>query len=109
MHIHSLGKCDGPDFTSAGPHFNPEHKKHGHKNPEGAHAGDLPNLQVAADGTVKTEIVAKGVNLKEGDPDSLLKADGTSLVIHASADDEMTDPAGNAGSRIVCGVIKKTA
>lgn len=106
MHLHAVCKCEGPDFTSAGPHFNPDHKKHGHKNPEGAHAGDLPNIEVGKDGTVAVDVVAPGVNLGAGSH-SLLSGEGTSLVIHAKPDDEVTDPAGNAGTRIVCGPIMK--
>ena len=106
FHIHAVAKCDPPDFASAGGHFNPLGKKHGVKNPEGAHAGDLPNLEVGSDGTGKVEVVDKAITLGEG-PNSLFQADGTSLVIHASADDEVTDPSGNSGARIVCGVISK--
>lgn len=106
FHIHSVGKCDGPDFKSAGPHFNPESKKHGKDNPEGAHAGDLSNIEVGADGTVKTTATAPGVSLGSG-PTSLFPPTGTSLVIHEKPDDYKTDPAGNAGARIACGVIQK--
>jgi len=106
FHIHSVGKCDQPDFTSAGAHLNPDNKQHGSKNPKGPHAGDLGNIEVAADGTVNTTVVASGVTLGDG-PNSLFHPDGTSLVIHAKADDLMTDPSGNSGPRIACGVIKK--
>ncbi len=105
FHIHAVGKCEGPDFKSAGGHFNPYGKKHGHKNPEGAHAGDLPNITVGADGTGTAEGVASGVTLGPGE-NSLFHEGGTALVIHANADDEVTDPAGNAGDRVACGVIK---
>ena len=104
FHIHSVGKCEGPDFASAGGHFNPYGKKHGMKNPEGAHAGDLQNLSVGEDGTAQAEFVTKEVTLGSGD-NSLFHPEGTSVVIHANPDDEMTDPAGNAGARIACGVI----
>lgn len=106
LHIHAAGKCDPPDFKSAGSHFNPDNKKHGSKNPEGPHAGDLPNFDVRADGTAKVSVVAKNVTLGGG-PNSLFHPDGTALVIHEKADDYMTDPAGNAGARIACGVVQK--
>lgn len=106
MHLHAVCKCEGPEFTSAGPHFNPGAKKHGRRNPMGPHAGDLPNIQVGPDGAVDVDVVASGVNLGEGSH-SLLSGAGTSLVIHAQADDEVSDPAGNAGRRIVCGAIGK--
>ncbi len=107
FHIHAVGQCEPPDFSSAGPHFNPHGKKHGVKNPEGAHAGDLPSLTVGPDGTGKIEVVAKEVTLGEG-LNSLFHSGGTSLVIHASVDDDVTDPAGNAGARIACGVVTKS-
>ena len=106
FHIHALGKCEGPDFKSAGAHFNPYNKKHGLKNPDGPHAGDMENIEVGADGTGKAEIVNSQVALGEG-PNSLFHDGGTALVIHASPDDNVTDPAGNAGARIACGVITK--
>jgi len=106
FHIHTAGQCEAPDFKSAGGHFNPEHKQHGLKNPEGAHAGDMPNITVGANGKGKATVVNKGVTLGEGD-NSLFHEGGTAIVIHEKADDEMGDPAGNAGSRIACGVIEK--
>jgi Cu-Zn family superoxide dismutase len=106
IHIHSAGKCEGPDFKTAGPHFNPESKKHGSKNPEGPHAGDLPNFTAAENGKAKINILAKGVTLGSG-ANSLFQTGGTSLVIHEKADDYMTDPSGNSGNRIACGVIEK--
>ena len=106
FHIHAVGKCDTPDFKSAGPHFNPSGKKHGTKNPEGSHAGDLPNIEVGKDGRAKASALATGVTLGDGE-NSLFHRDGTALVIHEKADDYMTDPAGNAGARIACGVIKQ--
>ena len=106
FHIHNVGKCKGPDFKSAGAHFNPYNKKHGLKNPEGPHAGDMENIEIGSDGTGKAEIVNKQVTLTDG-PNSLFHEGGTAIVVHASPDDNMTDPAGNAGGRIACGVITK--
>jgi Cu-Zn family superoxide dismutase len=106
MHLHNVGDCHGPDFKSSGPHFNPFGKKHGAKNPDGPHAGDLPNFEVKADGTAEVEVTAKLVTLKEG-KNSLFQTGGTCLMIHEKADDEVTDPTGNAGERLACGVIKK--
>jgi len=105
-HIHEKGLCSLPDFQSAGAHFNPLGKQHGLKNPRGPHAGDLPNLLVGPDGRGSLVTVAASVTLKEG-KNSLLQPGGTSLMIHANPDDDMTDPAGNAGPRIACGVISK--
>jgi Cu-Zn family superoxide dismutase len=105
LHIHGVGKCEAPGFTSAGPHFNPEGKKHGMKNPEGHHAGDLPNMTVDAKGSGKWKGVVEGVTLGEGKT-SLFHPEGTAVVIHEKADDNTSDPAGNAGGRIACGVIK---
>jgi Cu-Zn family superoxide dismutase len=107
FHIHEKGVCAAPDFASAGGHFNPTGKHHGMKNPAGPHAGDLPNITVGADGKAKVDTVAKSVTLKEGEKNSLFQAGGTSLVIHAGPDDNVTDPAGNAGARIACGVITR--
>jgi Cu-Zn family superoxide dismutase len=107
FHIHGKGVCAAPDFQSAGGHFNPFGKQHGLKNPAGPHAGDLPNITVGPDGTAKVEIVAKLVTLKEGAKNSLFKPGGTSLVIHAGPDDYVSDPAGQAGPRIACGVITR--
>jgi Cu-Zn family superoxide dismutase len=104
FHIHAAGSCEPPDFKSAGGHFNPHGKKHGTKNPQGMHAGDLSNLEVKPDGTASGELVLSNVTLGPGSA-SLLAPGGTALVIHADPDDEMTDPAGNAGARIACGVI----
>ena len=107
LHVHMTAKCEGPAFTSAGGHFNPGNKKHGMKNPDGPHAGDMNNFTVGADGSVKATITAPGVTLREGQPNSVFANGGTALVIHASADDMKTDPSGNAGDRIACGVITK--
>ena len=105
IHVHAIGKCDPPDFKTAGGHFNPYAKKHGLKSPEGAHAGDLPNLVVGPDGTGKLSAILVSATLERGDPASLLNPNGTSIVIHAKADDEVTDPSGNSGDRIACGII----
>jgi len=105
VHIHAVSQCVAPGFDSAGPHFNPENKGHGEKNPHGPHAGDLKNITVDSDGTAKATLTATKVNLKVG-TNSLLANGGTSLVIHEKPDDYQSDPAGNAGARIACGVIK---
>jgi Cu-Zn family superoxide dismutase len=106
IHVHAVAKCEGPAFTTAGGHFNPDMKHHGLQNPEGPHAGDMPNFTVAPDGTAKTTVVAPGVTMGD-DPHSIFTGGGTALVIHAAADDMKSDPAGNAGARIACGVIAK--
>lgn len=106
IHIHEAGKCEPPDFKTAAGHFNPMGKEHGSHNPKGEHAGDLGNLTVGKDGMGKLELTAAGVTLGEG-ANSLFGPNGTSLVIHADPDDLMTNPAGNAGARIACGVITR--
>src|SRR5262249_8157979 len=106
IHIHQNPSCDPPDFKSAGPHFNPDNKKHGFENPEGHHAGDMQNITVDTSGKVTARIVNKDVNWGN-DSHSILSNGGTSLVIHAKADDMKTDPTGNSGDRIACGVITK--
>ena len=108
FHIHEKGECHGPDFKSAGGHFNPYGKEHGHKNPDGPHAGDLENFTVGQDGKASFTREAKLVTLKEGEKNSLFKEGGTCLMIHAKGDDYATDPTGNAGDRLACGVIEKT-
>lgn len=108
IHLHAVGQCAGPDFMSAGGHFNPANKQHGLRNPQGAHAGDLPNLTVAADGTGSLQATASMVTLGAGDM-SLFDADGSALVIHVNPDDDVTDPTGNSGGRIACGVIARSA
>jgi superoxide dismutase, Cu-Zn family len=105
FHVHQVAKCE-PPFQTAGPHFNPDAKKHGLQNPDGAHAGDMTNITVGADGTAKVTLVNKQVTLGPG-PNSLFANGGTSLVIHAKPDDMKTDPAGNAGDRIACGLVTK--
>jgi superoxide dismutase, Cu-Zn family len=106
VHFHQNAKCDAPDFMSAGPHFNPDGKKHGLENPEGHHAGDGPNFTVAANGKAHFKREDKDVNLGS-DSHSLFSNGGTALIVHANADDQKTDPAGNAGDRIACGAITK--
>ena len=106
IHVHQTAQCDGPAFTSAGGHFNPEQKHHGLSNPDGPHAGDMPNFTVDAAGRSTATIVAPGVTLDDG-PHSVFTGGGTALVIHEKADDMKSDPAGNAGARIACGVIRK--
>jgi Cu-Zn family superoxide dismutase len=108
IHIHAVGKCEPPEFTSAGAHFNPAGKKHGRLSPDGVHAGDLPNLMVTPLGAAGLDVTTKAVTLKGGVPASLFGAGGTSLVIHALPDDERTDPTGNSGGRIACGVIARS-
>jgi len=104
FHIHSIGKCD-PPFDSAGGHFNPGGKKHGLMAPEGHHAGDMPNLHIRQSGELVVEVLNPEVTLERGKPNSVFGPNGTAIVIHASVDDYKTDPAGNAGGRIACGVI----
>jgi Cu-Zn family superoxide dismutase len=109
FHVHSVGKCEPPAFTSAGPHFNPENKKHGKLNKEGHHAGDMDNIRVPANGNLTLTVVDKDITLEKGKPNSVFPDGGTALVIHANKDDYMTDPTGNAGDRIACGVISEGA
>ena len=106
FHVHAVGKCEGPDFKSAGGHFNPAAKEHGLENPKGSHAGDMPNLSVGSDGSGKGEFLARGASLDAG-PGSLFPDGGTSVVLHAAPDDMKSDPAGNAGARIACGVVAR--
>lgn len=110
VHIHAKPLCEGPDFTSAGGHFNPEHKQHGFQNPMGHHAGDLPqNIVVSADGTGKATYKVDYLSLTPGATDSILADGGTSIMVHAGPDDMKSDPAGNSGKRIACGVITAPA
>jgi Cu-Zn family superoxide dismutase len=106
LHFHQNAKCEAPDFKSAGPHFNPENKEHGTLNPKGHHAGDMANFTVKPNGTSKATVKDADVVLGTGsEANSLFANGGTALMIHAKADDMKTDPAGNAGDRIACGVI----
>jgi Cu-Zn family superoxide dismutase len=104
VHIHEVGRCEPPTFASAGGHFNPEQRQHGLENPAGPHAGDLPNLAVAADGTGRLETTTGRITLGGG-PASIFDGDGSALVVHAARDDMRTDPTGNSGARAACGVI----
>jgi Cu-Zn family superoxide dismutase len=105
FHLHTTGKCEGPGFISAGGHLNPDSRKHGTLAAGGAHLGDLPNLQIAADGSGSaTEVVAGG----PGALSAIFDGDGTAVIVHADADDYRTDPTGNAGDRVACGVVSRT-
>jgi Cu-Zn family superoxide dismutase len=106
IHFHQTAKCEGPDFKSAGPHFNPDGKKHGLENPEGHHAGDHSDITVGADGKTNLRTETKDLTWADG-PHSIFSNGGLSLIIHANADDQKTDPTGNSGDRIACGVIVK--
>lgn len=100
IHVHTTGKCDAPDFQTAGGHWNPTNHQHGHDNPAGAHTGDLPNIMIGADGRGTLSFDLPGATRA-----GLLDADGAALVIHTVADDYKTDPSGNSGARIACGVF----
>ena len=104
VHVHAVGRCDPPDFKSAGAHWNPVGRQHGMNNPAGPHAGDLPNVEVAANGVLTATLTLPNASMT-----SLLDADGAALVVHASADDYKTDPSGNSGARIACAVIQPVA
>jgi Cu-Zn family superoxide dismutase len=106
VHIHAVGKCEPPGFTTAGAHFNPTNRKHGLQNPDGPHAGDLPNITIGADGNGRLESLNDRITLGGG-ANSLFDADGSAIVVHAAADDFKTDPTGNSGDRIACGVVQK--
>ena len=111
IHVHSVGRCDTPDFASAGPHWNPAARKHGMNNPAGPHAGDLPNVEVAANGVLGATVTVPGATLVGGvgAGGALIDADGAALVIHGQADDYVTDPSGNSGARIACAVLQPVA
>jgi superoxide dismutase, Cu-Zn family len=102
IHVHTVGRCDPPDFQTAGAHWNPTDRQHGRDNPQGAHHGDLPNITIGSDGRGTLHATLPGATWA-----SLFDADGAALVIHASADDYRTDPSGNSGGRIACGVITR--
>lgn len=105
VHIHAIGECEAPDFKSSGGHWNPTAKEHGFDNPNGAHLGDLFNLDIGEDGTGSVEAKIEGANLKDG-PAALIDADGAAFVVHAGPDDLKTDPSGESGGRIACGVFE---
>ena len=104
-HVHTTGRCDAPGFTTAGSHWNPTTQQHGKDNPQGMHKGDLPNLLVGTDGKGSFEYTIPNATIAGRGPNLLLDADGASVVIHQSADDYRTDPSGNSGARIACGVL----
>ena len=104
-HLHEFGRCEAPDFASAGAHWNPTDDQHGSQNPQGPHLGDLPNLLVGTDGRGILEYVVSGARLTGGDR-ALLDRDGAALVVHSAADDYRTDPSGNSGARIACGALQ---
>lgn len=107
IHFHEMAKCEGPTFETAGAHFNPDNKKHGLKNPEGAHVGDMNNFNVGRNGTATQTIVNKHVKLGTDGSNSLFAGNGTALVVHDKPDDQKTDPSGNSGDRIACGTVSK--
>lgn len=104
VHVHGVGRCEGPEFESAGPHWNPAGREHGTLNPQGHHLGDLPNIEVDSDGAGRLEFAIAGAVMQGGEH-PLFDADGASVVIHAAPDDYRTDPGGNSGARIACGVL----
>ena len=108
IHFHAVGTCT-PDFAAAGPHFNPTGAQHGLNNPAGPHAGDLPNLGIGADGTGHYSQVNNSITLRQGEANSVYDNDGTAIIIHANVDDQVTDPTGNSGDRIACGVVSPAA
>ncbi|WP_067725692.1 superoxide dismutase family protein [Oceanobacillus damuensis] len=106
IHVHEFPKCEGPDFTTAGNHYNPEGNEHGLMHPEGPHLGDLPNIEADGGGLVEAELMLAGATLLDG-KNSLLSEEGTSLVVHEAQDDGVSQPSGESGPRILCGEIKK--
>jgi Cu-Zn family superoxide dismutase len=108
IHFHQVGRCDAPAFTTAGAHFNPANRKHGLENPAGPHAGDLLNVTIPASGTVLVELMSPRVTLDDASTTGIFDADGTTLIVHAMVDDQRTDPAGNSGARIACGIIARS-
>jgi superoxide dismutase, Cu-Zn family len=108
IHFHQVGRCDAPAFATAGAHVNPTGAEHGLENPRGPHAGDLPNVFANAAGQMVVDVATPRVTLSSDRPSGVFDADGTALVIHADRDDQRTDPAGNSGGRIACGVITRS-
>ena len=107
IHLHAVGRCDAPDFASAGGHYNPASTHHGLENPAGPHAGDFPNVVVGSDGSTTLDLTNPRVTLDVNPVGGLFDADGTAIVVHAGADDQRSDPSGNSGARIACGVIER--
>lgn len=103
IHLHAIGRCDTPDFTSAGPHLNPHGKQHGRENPAGTHLGDLPNLVIDSAGRGELSVELPGT--RAANEAALFDVDGSAIVLHAKADDNVTDPGGNSGPRIACGIL----
>lgn len=104
IHVHPIGRCDPPDFSTAGTHWNPSGREHGLNNPKGPHDGDMPNVTVAANGVLQETVVLPKATMAQ-----LLDADGSSIMIHAGADDYVSQPAGNSGAKIACAVIRPVA
>lgn len=109
IHFHQAGRCHRPDFESAGGHVNPNNSQHGLENPFGPHSGDLPNITVSSAGTVNVDLSTTRLSLFQGGPGWLFDADGSALIVHQDPDDQRTDPSGNSGARIACGVIERVA
>jgi Cu-Zn family superoxide dismutase len=107
IHFHTVGRCDPPGFASAGPHFNPTNSLHGLQNPLGPHAGDLPNITVNVAGQAVVDLTTTRATFDPASPRGLVGGDGTALIVHADPDDQHTDPSGNSGARIACGVVRR--
>ena len=107
IHFHTVGRCDPPSFETAGPHFNPTNSLHGLQNPLGPHAGDLPNITVNAGGEAAVDLTTTRVTFEPGAPHGLVGGDGTALIVHADRDDQFSDPSGNSGARIACGIVTR--